>query len=69
MTYDADQPPSSQPVNSALTSIARDGDDAPWEVFHDPVTGQMKFVHRGGLGAELPPGSVPVSSIATTGFS
>ena len=57
-------------VRNALTNIAASGDqDSNWEVFHDPATGQLKFVERGGTSNPPQPGSVPVTSIAASGFA
>ena len=59
----------SQDVQEAMTEIASNGEQGEWEVFHDPATGQMKFVRRGDPNSQPQPGSVPVTSIASTGFA
>lgn len=70
MTQNTSKPQSAQNVGEALASIAAQGEmGSDWEVFHDPATGQMKFVRRGDTARSPVPGSVPVTSIAATGFA
>lgn len=57
-------------TQEALTNIAANGEQgSDWEVFHDPATGQMRFVRRDDPSNRPQPGSVPVTSIAASGFA
>lgn len=70
MIHNTNKPHTTEEACDALTSIAANGEHgADWEVFHDPATGQMKFVRRGDPSSQPQPGSVPVTSIAATGFA
>lgn len=70
MIQNTNKPQKAAEVREALTSIAANGDqDSDWEVFHDPASGQMKFVRRGDSSSQPQPGSVPVTSIAASGFA
>lgn len=70
MIQNTNKPQKTEEVRDALTSIAANGEQgSDWEVFHDPVTGQMKFVRRGDPSSQPQPGSVPVTSIAASGFA
>jgi len=70
MNTNTNKPQKTEEVADALSGIAENGEQgSDWEVFHDPATGQMKFVRRGDPTAQPQPGSVPVTTIAASGFA
>src|SRR5450759_617833 len=69
MTDHTTKPQNDNQAAEAMADIAAGDSGADWEVFHDPATGQMKFVRRGDITGRPQPGSVPITSIAASGFA
>ncbi len=57
-------------AGEALSDIASNGArDSEWVIYHDPSTGQMRYVRQDDPTYRPAPGSVPVNTFAENGFA